>query len=414
MKNLFDYRQKDYPYHFWLMQFIAFSYCILRLASRDYSIYGELPIEYFNYNRPYVSVYPSFILEILNTHFLYWFVDYPSSTTLYHTQRISMLIAILGLLGIFPRICALCLFLLLTHFTGFIQATNAELEGGTLLLVVLLILALSSSASFYCLFKRNNRNRCNENRWPVFLLFLFVGLFYTTSGLNKLIDVGPWWPFVLHLEKLAQVSIENSLFLTSRRVDALFCLGVLNAGYFWSVIAGLMTLVGELAFVSILFYPKYRLFLITNMFFLHYFVYLTAGINFLGSTFILLLCLDWNALFRKVTIIYDPGCSHKKKFAVLAKRYDWLDKLTFLSKDNPSSKNFLAQDETCDFLVIEESSGKKRGMDALDVLFHKIPVLWFFAFLSKIPILEALIIHLCIRLNKTFLSIVSHSTPKSY
>ena len=166
---------KDYPYHFWLMQFIAFSYCILRLASRDYSIYGELPIEYFNYNRPYVSVYPSFILEILNTHFLYWFVDYPSSTTLYHTQRISMLIAILGLLGIFPRICALCLFLLLTHFTGFIQATNAELEGGTLLLVVLLILALSSALRFVS-FKRNNRNRSMRTDGGLSSL-LFVGLF---------------------------------------------------------------------------------------------------------------------------------------------------------------------------------------------------------------------------------------------
>ena len=149
------------------------------------------------------------------------------------------------------------------------------------------------------------------------------------------------------------------------------------------------------------------------MFFLHYFVYLTAGINFLGSTFILLLCLDWNALFRKVTIIYDPGCSHKK-FAVLAKRYDWLDKLTFLSKDNPSSKNFLAQDETCDFLVIEESSGKKLAWMPWMFFFTKFQSFGFLPSSPKIPILEALIIHLCSRLNKTFLSIVSHSTPKSY
>ena len=172
MKTLFDYRQKDYPYHFWLMQFIVFSYCIVRMASRDYSIYGEVPTEYFNYIRPYVSVYPSFVLELLNTHFIYWFIDYPSSATLFYAQRISILIGILGLLGIFPRTCALCLFLLLTHFTGFIQATNAELEGGTLLLVVLLILANSSNQSFYCLFKKNERTRSNENRWPIFLVFL--------------------------------------------------------------------------------------------------------------------------------------------------------------------------------------------------------------------------------------------------
>ena len=44
----------------------------------------------------------------------------------------------------------------------------------------------------------------------VFLLFCLWAFFYH-FGLNKLIGVGPWWSFVLHLEKLAQVSIENSL-----------------------------------------------------------------------------------------------------------------------------------------------------------------------------------------------------------
>ncbi len=402
MKTLFDYRQKDYPYHFWLMQFIVFSYCIVRMASRDYSIYGEVPTEYFNYIRPYVSVYPSFLLELLNTHFIYWFIDYPSSATLFYAQRISILIGILGLMGIFPRTCALCLFLLLTHFTGFIQATNAELEGGTLLLVVLLILAISSNQSFYCLFKKNERTRSNENRWPIFLVFLVVGIFYTTSGLNKLIDVGPWWPFVLHLEKLAQVSLEGSLFLTSRRVDALFCLSTLNAGYFWSFLSGIMTLVGELGFIAILFYPKYRLFLIINMFFLHYFVYLTAGINFMGSTFILFLCLDWNALFRKVTIIYDPECVHKQKLVRLTKRFDWFGQVALLSREHPKSKDYIVQDGTSGFVAIEETCREQYGSQALGSLFHKIPVFWLFALLSKIPFLESLALLICKRLSKSF------------
>ena len=108
----------------------------------------------------------------------------------------------------------------------FIQATNAEIEGGTLLLVVLLILAFSSSSSFYHAFKKNDKTRIKTIGGQYFSFFFFVGLFYTTSGLNKLIDVGPWWPFTLHLERLAQVSLENSLFLYSRRVDAflLYCI----------------------------------------------------------------------------------------------------------------------------------------------------------------------------------------------
>ena len=402
MKNLFDYQEKDYPYHFWLVQFIVFTYCIVRLASRDYSIYGELPLEYFNYNRPFLSVYPSFLLEILNTHFLYWFVDYPSSSTLYNLQMFAMTLSFLGLIGFFPKICALSLFILLTHFTGFIQATNAEIEGGTLLLMVLLILAFSSSSSFYCIFKKNDISRRNENRWPIFLVFLVVSVFYTTSGLNKLIDVGPWWPFVLHLDKLAQVSLENSIFLFSRKVDAVFCLTVLNAGYFWSFIAGIMTLVGELAFISILFYPKYRLLLVTNMFILHYFVYLTAGINFMGSTFILLLCFDWNALFRKATIIYDINCIQKQRLAMIIERCDWFNKVSFISRENPKAKDFVSQDCPSDFVVIEESSRELQGSNALGVIFHKVPLFWFFAFLLKIPFLEFLAVRWCSRFNRGF------------
>lgn len=402
MKNFFDYQKEDYPYHFWLIQFVVFSYCIVRLASRDYSIYGEIPLEYFNYTRPFLSVYPSFLLEIFNTHFVYWFVDYPTSTTLYYLQKVAISLGVLGLIGFYPKICALCLFVILTHFTGFIQATNAEIEGGTLLLIVLLILAFSSRSSFYCLFKKNDTTRKNDNRWPIFFVFLVVGLFYTTSGLNKLIDVGPWWPFFLHLERLAQVSLENSLFLESRRVDAVFCLTVLNAGYFWSVIAGIITLFGELAFISILFYPKYRLLLVTNMFILHYFVYLSAGINFMGSSFILLLCLDWNSFFRGATIIYDPNCIQIRKFVKLAKHFDLFDKLTLISSDDPKSKNLVTQNGKSNFVVIEESNSERHGRHALAIIFHKVPLFWSLAFLSKIPFIEFLAVRLCNRFNNNF------------
>jgi hypothetical protein len=317
-------------------------------------------------------------------------------------QKVAVLLGILGLIGFFPKICALCLFIIITHFTGFIQATNAEIEGGTLLLVVLLILAFSSSSSFYCLFKKNDTTRKNDNRWPIFFVFLVVGIFYTTSGLNKLIDVGLWWPFFLHLERLAQVSLENSLFLESRRVDAVFCLTVLNAGYFWSVIAGIITLFGELAFISILFYPKYRLLLVTNMFILHYFVYLSAGINFMGSTFILLLCLDWNSFFRETTIIYNPTCIQKRRFVKLAKRFDLFNKLTLITRDDPKSKDFVTEDGRSDFIVIEESNPACHGRHALAIVFHKVPIFWTLAFLSKIPFMELLAVRLCNRFNKNF------------
>ena len=176
--RFFKFEIKDYPYHFWIIQFVVFSYIIYRLISRDYSVYGLVPEEYFNYPRAYTNVYPNWIVQIFNTHWIYWFLDYPNNNTLKFLQNSGIIISAMGLIGIFPRICALISFILLTHLTGFIQATNAEIEGGTLLLVSLLVLTVSiPSQSFFRLGLRRTYLKSNDYRWPVFLLFLFVGTF---------------------------------------------------------------------------------------------------------------------------------------------------------------------------------------------------------------------------------------------
>jgi len=93
------------------------------------------------------------------------------------------------------------------HITGMMQASNSELDGGTLLLCALLILSVSPRASFYRLGRRFPGNKSGRDyrdvahHWPVFLLLLTVGLFYSYVGLNKLVDVGPHWPAVLHPNK---------------------------------------------------------------------------------------------------------------------------------------------------------------------------------------------------------------------
>ena len=63
----------------------------------------------------------------------------------------------------------------------------------------------------------------------------------------------------------------------------------------------------------------------------------------MGSTFILLLCFDWNSLFRKVTIIYDSRCIQKRKLVMIVKRCDWFNKVTLISREDPKSKDFVSK-----------------------------------------------------------------------
>ncbi|MEZ4271769.1 MAG: hypothetical protein R3C68_10165 [Myxococcota bacterium] len=109
-----------------------------------------------------------------------------------------------GLLGIFPRFCALCLALFLVHMTGFVNATNAEMEGGTTLIIALIILCLTNKGALY---SRGTRIftplQSPEDNWPVKLFLICIGAFYTTAGLNKFLT-SVTWPFVLNLEHLSE------------------------------------------------------------------------------------------------------------------------------------------------------------------------------------------------------------------
>ena len=382
--RLLDYRIKDYPFHFWLIQIVVFAYVAIRMISRDYSIYGEIPAVYFDYPRLVTNTYPSQVLELFNFHWIHWFVEYPSSKTLQYLQGSCLLMSLIGLLGILPRIMAGLLFVLLTYFTGLIQATNAELEGGTLLLVSLLVLAISSKNCFYSLFFwKNKMDASKENRWPIILLLLFVGAFYTTSGINKIIDVGPWWPFSLHLENLGVFSMEDSLFLTGRRVNFDFLTSL--DSYWLSVFSGFVTLIGEIGFISILFFPKYRLFFIVSMAILHINVYFSTGINFLGSIFILFLCFDWNALVRKAIIVYDSDCGVCTKTVILLEKLDVFNRLAFVTNIENSDARFDDSRLNKEMGLAEEDGSILYGADAFEVVFHKVPIFWPIAIFLKIP-----------------------------
>jgi hypothetical protein len=387
----FNIEKKDYPYHFWMLQLVVFIYTFIRLFSRDYSVYGIIPNEFFNYHRAHSSLYPSFVQELLNTHFVYWFLEFPEPKTILFAQKLGIVVSTLGLLGFYSRLCSIFLFLLLAHLTGFIQATNAEVDGGTILLISLLVMSLTPAHCFYRFSLTQNTEKSVDNRVSIFLIFLSVGSFYSMAGLNKLIDVGPQWPFVLSLNNLSAISMEESVFASSRYANFEFSKFITNLGSFFSVLGGFFTIIGELFFITILFFPRLRLFLILNMIFLHFSVYYMTGINFTGSSFILLICLDWNSLFRKSTIFYNIESSKFNTLVLLIRKIDIFKRIEFKYQKLDHNFKIKYNSKNTSLLYIYDESGVTyQKFDLLEILSHKIPFIYPFALIFKIPFLHIL------------------------
>lgn len=363
--------QPDHPFHAYLLQFLTFFYMAYRLASRNYTVYGLIPSELFTYPRMATNLQgkPP-LIHFISFQFVYDFIPHPSPEIIAGLQFLGIFLCVLGIVGIFPRIAALITLFIAIHLTGFMQATNSEIEGGTVIMMALLILVLSPNMNFYRFGKPLNFHEKHPNyRWTIFLLMLTIGCFYTMSGFNKLVDVGPHWPFMLHLENLAVQCLERGLFLSQRSVFPEIC--VHFQSYPLSVISGWGTLIGEVGFISVLFLPRYRVFLVSTMVMLHILVYLFAGINFIGSSLILILCLDWNILVRHLKVTANQ--SWLNKWQQRLQNLDWFKLIEYETYENES---LLGKDDIDEDYI---------GVEVWEQIFSRIPLLWILSLLMKIP-----------------------------
>lgn len=387
MIKLFKHNEPDYPFHLWLVQFTTFAYLIYRLLSRDYSIYGLIMSESFDYPRFITNLYPpKFTVELLNFHWIYNFIDYPSSELIEIIQLSLIVFSFFGLFGIFNKLVPKICFFGYLHLVGFVQASINEIEGGTICLLALFLLMICNNKSLYALFKKNYWGKSIDNRWPIIVLMLLVGSYYFFAGLNKIIDVHPLWPFTLHLDNLAIYMEEQSIFLANR--FSYFPLVPLFKNELFSIIVGFLTIVCELGMGTLIFLPRYRSFFIINMILMHIFVYYSAGINFLGSSFILLLCFDWNCLVRKVKCYYDNDCGFCYKSIKIISYLDIFKKINFipLQKLKNGELGFDTKRLKDEIGLLEENNEIKYGANAFESIFEKIPSLYIFAILYKIPL----------------------------
>ncbi|MCB0405074.1 MAG: hypothetical protein KDD51_09830 [Bdellovibrionales bacterium] len=300
--------RQSLPWHFWLLQAFCLLYVLYRFSSRDYTIYGLLDSNMFIYPRHRsFDPWPTPLSHIVSFVFLYDFLPSPSTTFLWWLQSGILFSAGCALLGIYPRLFTRLAFVGFLHITGLVLATNSEIEGGTTSLITLLILCLSPKSNFYTfkqlLGKGETPTRSADYHWPIFLFLLAMSVFYGCAGLLKIIEIGPDWAFRLHLERLAPSHLGYSIFATSRGFNPAM-LAFLRENVWFAPIAGVVTQFTEVFFFSVLFIPRLRWLFVGSMAMLHFMVYNTGGINFLGNGFLLLMCFDYNTIAEK--LFYAP------------------------------------------------------------------------------------------------------------
>jgi predicted DCC family thiol-disulfide oxidoreductase YuxK len=369
--------------HLYLLQAVAFAYLAYRFASRDYTVYGLLPDDAFDFPRTYLNeLLPVPGLWLTTGQFVYAVLPHPGPAVLYGIQVAVIACSLLGLCGVLPRWNAWIAFLLATHVTGLVQSSNADVDGGSLVLCAVLILALAPAGALYSWHQGfHPLRRSVGNHWPLFLLLLVTGAFYSASGLNKLIEIGLDWPWTVHLENLASTGIEQSLQACGRvRTPALAA--HVTPGL--SFLGGWVTLAGEAGFLSVLWLPRFRPFFVVTMVALHALVYLLQGINFLGSSCILLLCLDWNVLARRATVLYDQDCGLCVRTMRVLARLDVfrrLDLVPLLEADGRADPGLLRQAMG----LVDENGEVYYGADAFEQAGARVPLLWPYALLMKVP-----------------------------
>lgn len=370
----FGFFKEAPPLHFWMLQAVAFLYIAYRFASRNYTVYGFLDAEFFDYatsQNTHVEFWPRPLIHFFGTQFIYGFLPHPSPDFLRGMQMTIIGICLCGAVGIFPRFCAWAALLLALHIKGLMIMSNAMTDGGTMAMAALFVVAVAPANAYYRIGKRLDFSRRSADyHWPLALFFMFIGAFYAYSGINKIAHYGPIWPFKVHLENLSRMGIERSMFVSSRFTVPEVSAAVENVWF--SHVSCVLTLIGEIGFIGILFLPRWRFFLVASMIILHHLVLFMQGINFIGSSFLVLLCLDWNAWIRGLEVVGWGKTSER-----------WRGALARIGKGRLKVG---APESNVETLTIRDENGEVfQGFAAIDQVLLRRPILWPVAALLRTP-----------------------------
>ena len=385
--RFFGVLREDYAFHFYVAQFLIFGYGVYRFTSRSYAWLGVLPAHLFEYNHDFNIVkelWPFAVSKYVTFQFIYDYIPRPDEPGMRILQWILIISCLFGLLGILSRCSAMVAGAISLHFNGYLMASDGPFDGCTLLICSFLTLALVPSKTFYSWRRISVRNKRVDYHWPLLVIMLFIGAFYTSSGLLKVIEIGPHWPFLLRLDMLAEYQTNTSVFVSTKYVSPLV-LSYLGSEVF-SAISGFIVMFGEIGFILVLWFPRWRSILVFSMIAMHVMIHLSSSINFMGSSALLLICLDWNVLVRRLTILYT-GDSYKNLVQTL-RRFDRLGRVRLPRNDaNMASRKSKLDRKSDGFAVRDENGELYYDLDAVQQVMARCPLLMPLAWILSMPLL---------------------------
>lgn len=257
----------------------SYLYVIWRMLSRNYAVYSFTGEAYLKTSRLYLNFSELIVkpYEIVSLQFIHRFIELPSYQSIIRLQVCLAILCFIGLFKYKSKIISLAIFIGCMYLSGFVLMTNGELEATEIMLFALLTIVI------------NNFSKKNSATTSLIGFNWFVGFYYFSSGLNKLIDVGIKFIWTLNLDERRYVAALDSFDVSSRYANQIFAKIIIDP--LLSDFFGLMTLLIECSFLLLFFNSKYSIAPLIGAIFLNTSVFLMVGINFTGNTVFLLLSL---------------------------------------------------------------------------------------------------------------------------
>jgi hypothetical protein len=113
---------------------------------------------------------------------------------------------------------------------------------------------------------------------------------------------------------------------------------------------------------------------------LHISILLMTGINFMGSSLLLVLCFDWNALFRRLyitTYIQSPEMTRMIKICIRYCLYNAVIISSDINEEQIKGKSFIT--------VTDEYGERYTDFAAIDQIMVRVPIFWPISLINRIP-----------------------------
>ncbi len=280
--NLFNSNYVPNKKNYDILIYVTYIYVFWRMLSRNYGVYSftagyylGVPRLYLNFSQLEIKPY-----ELVSLQFIHRFFPVPSYDFILNFQIFTAVLCVAGMYYKYSKTISGIIFLNCMYLTGFVLMTNAELEATEIMLFALLTIVV------------NNFRGSNNFSYGLIGFQWFVGFYYLSSGINKLVDVGISFIWNLNIDEFRYVAALESMSLSSRYANYLFTQVLIHP--LVSDFFGFMTILIELGFVLLFLNNKYAIFPLFGAILLHTSVYLMAGINFTGNSFFLIYLIYTN------------------------------------------------------------------------------------------------------------------------